>query len=343
LAPQTLSIGIVGAGSIVSRVHLPVLATCEGIRLAYVADKRPEAARRVGAAYRIPAIAATGDEDALPPTDVVLLAIPVTARAPYYELFARRGACVLAEKPLAVTAAEAERLCGLYPEYALACGFQRRSYATAGLARTIIAQNWLGPLRAMSMAEGALTTKTGVDARFYDDVAVGAGGALMDLGCHGLDLAIYLTGASAVSSLEQQFVFDGEVDREMRARMVLATPRGLCALDYLVTWLQPTANVTELRFDHCTVSFPCYPADSLEIRDLDSSLPAGAGSSAAASLTSRHAGASTVYQAFYMEWTAFLDGVRRRQPSMFSARSCLPVVRAVEALYAAGREGQAKS
>ena len=44
-------------------------------------------------------------------------------------------------------------------------------------------------------------------------------------------------------------------------------------------------------------------------------------------------GATTVYQAFYLEWMAFLDGVRTGQASEFSARSALATVGAVEALY----------
>ena len=39
-----LSIGIVGAGEIVRTIHLPVLSACEGVRLAYIADKYPRAA-----------------------------------------------------------------------------------------------------------------------------------------------------------------------------------------------------------------------------------------------------------------------------------------------------------
>ncbi len=329
--PAELSVGIVGAGEITSRIHLPVLTACDGIRIAYVADKKAQSARAVGESYKLTAITVPANIEDLPVSDVVLLAVPVSARAPYYELFARRKTAVLAEKPLAISGADAERICAMYSDYALACGFQRRSFATAVLARRAVAEKWFGTLRGVQVSEGSLTTKTGVDSHFYDQPSAG-GGVLMDLGCHSLDLAMYISGASAAIPVEHRFVFDDDIDREIEARLTLETPNGPCPLHYFVTWLRPAKNTIDLRFDNCTVSLSCRPGETLEIRS-------NIGGRLAALLAANGAGASTVYQAFYLEWTAFLDGVRTRQASKFSARSCLPTVRAVEALYAQRKGG----
>jgi len=326
---RLLSVGIVGAGEIVSRIHLPVLSACEGIGIEYVADKNPEAARSLASSYKLTPITVPNDLDHLPQTDVVLLAVPVTARLPYYEMFARRGTCVLAEKPLAVCVADAEHLCNLYPAYSLACGFQRRAYSAVVLARLLVAENWFGPLRSMSVSEGALTTKTGADSRFYDDAVSGGGGVLMDLGCHSLDMAMYISNATEAIPTERRFIYDGGVDREVQARLVLRSAKVSCDLDYLVTWLRPAKNAIELRFENCTVVLPCRPAQELEIRGTQNAR-------ASPFLIMKQAGAATVYQAFYMEWMAFLDGVRSRQASKFNARSCLATIRAIEALYRAG-------
>jgi predicted dehydrogenase len=327
---RVLSVGIVGAGEIVSRIHLPVLSACEGIRIAYVADRNPEAARSVAGSYRVAAFTAADNLANLPQTDVVLLAVPVTARVPYYELFAQRGTCVLAEKPLAVGGLEAERICGLYPEYGLACGFQRRSYASVALARLLVSENWFGRLRSISISEGALTTKTGADSRFYDDATSGGGGVLMDLGCHSLDASIYITGATEAVPVEQRFVFDDGVDREIDAHLTLHTAHGSVDLEYFVTWLRPAKNTVELRFENCTVELSCRPSQEIEIHGAQNQRDVAA-------LVMKHAGAATIYQAFYLEWMAFLDGVRSRRASEFNARSCLPTIRAVEALYRAGK------
>jgi predicted dehydrogenase len=194
----------------------------------------------------------------------------------------------------------------------------------------LVAEKWFGPLKSISVSEGALTTKTGTDFRFYDEAGSG-GGVLMDLGCHSLDLAIYISGATRVEIAKQRFVFDGEVDREVEARMMLCTPSGECELDYFVTWLRPADNVIQLQFDNCVASLSCRPSEHIEIRSL-------LGGRRAALLSARHPGATTVYQAFYLEWTAFLDGVRNCQASRLSARSALTTVAAVEALYDLGRQ-----
>jgi predicted dehydrogenase len=328
--PQVLSVGVVGAGEIVSRMHLPVLSACEGIRIAYVADKNPQVAQSVAGSYKVAPVTVADNVDELPRTDVVLLAVPVTARMPYYELFAKRGTCVLAEKPLAAGSSEAQRICGMYPDYALACGFQRRSYASVVLAKSLVAESWFGELRSISISEGAVTTKTGADSRFYDDALSGGGGVLMDLGCHSLDAAIYITAASEAIPVKQGFVFDGGVDREIDAHLTLQTAHGSCELNYLVTWLRPAKNTIELQFENCIVEFSGRPSPEIELRGAKSC-------SSVASLMMKDAGAATIYQAFYLEWMAFLDGVRSRQASKFNARSCLPTIRAVEALYSAGK------
>lgn len=329
-AECVLSVGIVGAGEIVSRVHLPVLTACEGIRIIYVADKRAQAAQCVAQNYKVASFGVDDNLEKLPQTDVVLLAVPVTARGPYYDLFAKRGTCVLAEKPLSTCDTDAVRVCELYPDHALACGFQRRSYGSVILTKLLVAENWFGPLRSISISEGALTTKTGANSRFYDDAASGGGGVLMDLGCHSLDTAIYVSDAREAIPVRQHFVFDGGVDREVNAHLNLRTPGGACELDYFVTWLRRAKNTIELCFDNCTVELSCRPAQEITIRGAQNHRPV-------ASMRMKHAGAATVYQAFYLEWTAFLEGVRRNQASKFSASSCLPTIRAVEALYSAGK------
>ncbi len=325
---RTLTVGVVGAGEIVSRMHLPVLRECAGLRVIYVADKNHDTVRSVARNYRAEAICINDSPNVLPKTDIALLAVPVMARTSYYELFSSRQTPVLAEKPLAATAAEAERICCSYPEQSLVCGFQRRSYASVALARRMVVENWFGPLRAISVAEGALTTRTGVDSRFYDQAGSG-GGVLMDLGCHSLDLAFYISGSHGFSIARQRFVFDGDVDREVEAQMLLHSPQGTCEMDYLVTWLRPAENEIRLRFDNCIASLPCTPSDSIAI--------SGIASRPRAVLSEKNCGASTVYQAFYLEWMEFLKGLQTGKPSAFSARSSLVTVQAVETLYSHGR------
>jgi predicted dehydrogenase len=53
-------------------------------------------------------------------------------------------------------------------------------------------------------------------------------------------------------------------------------------------------------------------------------------------LTSPAGGATTYNQAFYLEWTDFLDGIRQKKESLVSARSALLTTALVERLLQDG-------
>ena len=55
--------------------------------------------------------------------------------------------------------------------------------------------------------------------------------------------------------MEQRFVFDAGIDREIEARLYVAPPpHGSCDLDYLATWLQPDTKMpSNCAFDNCIV------------------------------------------------------------------------------------------
>jgi len=95
-----LTVGVIGAGEITTKIHLPAMTAMNGVRIAYIADVNLNAARQAGASYGIDSLGLDGDPSSLPSTDVALLAIPVGARAPFYELFAGRGTAVFAESLL---------------------------------------------------------------------------------------------------------------------------------------------------------------------------------------------------------------------------------------------------
>ena len=94
-------------------------------------------------------------------TDVVLLAVPVTARLAYYELFAKRGTSVLAEKPLAIREFRGRTHLQIVSRISPSLRLPAANYASVALRRLLVTENWFGPLVSISVSEGALTTKTG--------------------------------------------------------------------------------------------------------------------------------------------------------------------------------------
>ncbi len=332
---KTLSVGVIGAGDIARKVHLPVLLSIPNIRVNWIFDASSERTRSVAKAYGINAVEPC-EASALPPCDTALIAIPIGVRESYYDTFASRGTAVFAEKPFAVSCAEHRRLVSRFEPYRLACGYMRRFYASTRMLREIIRSKPFGPLRAMTISEGNRSTGSRVDRSYLDDSSQSAsGGILSELGCHSLDVALFITGAQSYETTACQFVFDGNVDRKITATIRFHDSRYLpdsgVVLNYCVSWLDRQNNVIILEFENCRVWAEIAPGG--EVRMGDPSRP-----SEGILLVPPSQGAKTANQAFYLQWQSFFEGVRSGSESDISARSALPVSTLIEDLYARGRQ-----
>lgn len=326
----SFSIGIVGAGEITRRAHLPVLVNTPDVKISWIYDHRPERAQVLARAYGLTAIRSLMPEE-LPACDVALLAIPVDVRADYLRHFSRRGTAVLCEKPFAMTAAEHSRITAEFAPHTIACGFMRRFFRSIQLLRRIVGEQIFGPLLRLDISEGNRSKGSGVDASFLDDPRLGASrGVLADLGSHSIDLALFISGASAFEVLSCSRVLDGTVDRKVVARVQLYISSTVAApveLNFGVSWLDRQENQVRLTFANTTawsalgVSEDIYIGDPRRPRD-------------AISLHSKAIGATTYNQAFYLEWREFLDGLREQRESLISARSAMLTTSLVEALLA---------
>jgi predicted dehydrogenase len=330
---QVYSVGVIGTGTIARQVHLPVLATTPNARVAWVADVVADSARRVGRAYGVPHIALSDSLDQLPQCDAVLLAIPVGARNPYYPILAKQRIGVLVEKPFATSIEEHRRIVGQFEPNRIACGLMRRTYANTLLLQAMVQEEWFGPLEAMCIAEGGRAMRTGTDRTYLDNRGIAGGGVLLDLGCHTLDLALFITRASAYEIVEQEVVQDGDIDRKVTAtiqlRNVGGRPDTTCRLEYCVSWLDPLPNSIQLMFPEATVVVGTIPEARMEIRPRRSHR-------VRATIQPSEPAARTSYQAFFLEWESFLRGLSEGKASMISAQSCEMTTMLIADIYQRG-------
>lgn len=331
---KTLSIGVVGAGDIARKVHLPVLLAMPSVRVLWVYDANVAQGRSVAKAFRVPAVNLCSPAD-LPACDVALLAIPVGARAPYYDAFAEQGVAVLAEKPFAVSAANHRALTDRFEPHRLGCGYMRRFYSSTRILRDLVQSMRFGRLKRMSIAEGNRSAGSRVDRSYIDDACQSYyGGILSELGCHSLDVALFITGARQCEIQSCDLVVDGHVDRKITARInltgsTLLPPEGT-SLEFCVSWLDRQANRIVLEFEHCEVWAEIQPGSEVRMGRLDRPL-------SAIVLTAASRAATTANQAFYLQWRSFFDGVYTGKESEVSAHSALPATSLIERLYEAGR------
>ncbi len=326
---KQLTVGVVGAGQIVRDIHLPVLAALPDVRVAWIVDAVADRARAAGRDFGIPAIEAPGDPAALPACDVALLGVPAHVREGYFRAFAVRATAVLAEKPFTIGATDHRRCADLFPEHRVACGYMRRFYEGTATLRRAVLDRPFGAVRAVRIAEGDRAKKTGFDATFLDRPSRDGGGVLWAIGCHVLDLAVYLTDAREFEIVSRDVVFDADTDREASAEILLrgrdeagswTVPFQFCA-----SWLGPQSNRVEIEFERATVAAGLGP-DSVVSAELAS------GARLALSRDGSPAEARTSYQAFYLEWRDFLDGVAHSRASRIAASTSLLTTQLVDAL-----------
>jgi predicted dehydrogenase len=327
-----LSIGIVGAGEISRKSHLPVLVNTPDVEIAWIYDRHRASAQGLARAYGLRALHSLSPEQ-LPACDVVLLAIPVDARGEYLDHLCSSGGAALCEKPFATSSADHQRLIDRFAAHALGAGFMRRFFRSTILLRQIVADGIFGPLLNIDISEGHRSKGSGIDASFLDDPQSGASrGVLTDLGSHSIDVALYVSGAMGFDVQSCSKVMDGAIDRKATAAVRLHTAANGSVpveLSYQVSWLDRQENRIQLTFEHTKVWSGLVPHAEVFVGSPESPQQA-------IRLASQRPGATTYNQAFYLEWTDFLAGFRAERESITSARSALLTTSLVEALLAAG-------
>jgi len=218
---SSIGVGMVGY-AFMGRAHSQAWRTVDRVfdlplrpRLAAVCGRDRAAAET--AAARLGWAAAETDWRALIARDDVQLidiAAPGSVHAPIAIAALQAGKHVLCEKPLANTLAEAERMAaaadGAFPSGARAMvGFNYRRVPALALARRLVEQGRIGPLRhvrAVYLQDWLVDPDSPLTWRMQAEQA--GSGALGDLGAHIVDLARFLTGdeITGVAAVSATFV-----------------------------------------------------------------------------------------------------------------------------------------
>jgi predicted dehydrogenase len=188
-------VGIAGYGLAGEVFHAPLVAAAGGLAVAGVVTGDPERQARARAAHPGAAVVARVDE-LWGRIDLLVVAAPNRAHVPLALEAIERGVAVVVDKPLAITAAGAERVV--------------TAAAAAGVPLTVFHnRRWDGDFLTLRrlVSEGALGEPTRLESRFErfrPRVKEGAwreaaaeeegGGLLLDLGPHLVDQAIELLG-----------------------------------------------------------------------------------------------------------------------------------------------------
>lgn len=324
----SLTVGVIGCGTIVRNVHLPVLLSLPGIDVAWLADRDASRARALSAASGVDALPVSEELTHLPKVDILLLGIPNGARPPYFDLI-RQGLarCAYVEKPFARSMEEHEFLTRGLEAWQVAVGHDRRAFGLTRLAREVVESQIFGLLRAVRFEFGGLgRILTG--GGYYGSAQLAGGGTLYQMGVHYIDSLLFITRARDVAVESGVMEVEDELDIHTEADLILTLEDGRqVPLHVLATTLKRASNRIELEFDRAQVSFaPGYGDPRLEVS------ARSAGIVGHLHPTPNH-GPLTVHASFASHWRGVLEAVAQRTPNETSAAACRLTTQALEALY----------
>jgi len=201
-----MNIAIIGCGAVFENIHLPVLKKIENIKVICLID--PDK-RRVGIWARKLGASHCDNVQSIPPSvTAALVAVPNHLHLSVTEALLAKGIHVLCEKPMAISFDECKRMIDASVRFKkrLMINHVYRFHRPVCELRRILDEGLLGGIQRVDMALGsrfAWPSKTG----FYSDRKQAGGGVLMDLGCHLIELALWLfgpiEGVEAVSLYER--------------------------------------------------------------------------------------------------------------------------------------------
>jgi predicted dehydrogenase len=186
-----IRLAILGCGAITRSEHIPAVNAHPEVELVALVDTDTSRANALIQSRGLTSKAVADYHDLFGQVDAVINALPNHLHVGSNMDCLGAGIHVLCEKPLAITAAEAQR-CTEFAEQkklVLAVGMNRRFAASHPLLKLVIAEGLLGTLQSYDFQYGGAFDWRSASG-FYFDRAKAGGGALVDFGVHMLDSVI---------------------------------------------------------------------------------------------------------------------------------------------------------
>jgi len=193
---NTLKLAVVGCGAQAQGGHLPATMLSERIALTALVDINLAQAHRLADQYGVPLVTSNYN-DIIGKADAALIVLPNWLHAPVAVELLRQGIHVLVEKPMATSLEGCEEMiaAAATTQRKLAVGFDFRFLKTSRFVHQAIQSGLLGDLRRFDLRLGnALPTSYILKSDYLMARETAGGGALIDLGVHALDLALWWFG-----------------------------------------------------------------------------------------------------------------------------------------------------
>lgn len=198
---DSLGVAIIGLGGYALAQIMPSFPGARGCHIAAVVSGNPDKAKRVAEAYGLAEdqIYSYENFDQIAADDrvgAVYVILPSGLHAEWTEKAFAAGKHVLCEKPMALSAAECERMIAASKRAGkkLMIGYRCHFEPYNLKAMELVRENALGPLRLIRTAHQYPTGPATPASNWRLNRALAGGGPLEDYGLYGLQAALYLTG-----------------------------------------------------------------------------------------------------------------------------------------------------
>lgn len=190
--------GVIGAGGIALRRTIPEAVAMPGrAELTAVMDLDPERAEAVGKKFGVPHYSSEAELLAAD-IDAIYIATPPNVHCRQVVQAAEAGKHILCEKPVALSVDEIDRMEAAVSKAGVKfmLGFCMRNNVYHRKARELVQSGALG---SIVMGRAQLTCwYPPIPGAWRQDVSIGGGGSLIDMGTHCLDILEWITGSKIV-------------------------------------------------------------------------------------------------------------------------------------------------
>jgi predicted dehydrogenase len=207
------NVGMIGLGRM-GLTHLSILRSRPGVDVRAVCDPSRAMTTALRAVLPLPAYHDAEEMLEREALDCVVISTPSDSHARLIRAALRQGLHVFTEKPFVLSADDGAAILGDLRARPAAnqVGYVNRFNAVFREVKRLLDARVLGDLRSFSSEMHAATVLEEQRGTWRSSRATG-GGCLYELGCHCIDLAIYLFGQpSRVASSVMQSVFSRDVD-----------------------------------------------------------------------------------------------------------------------------------
>lgn len=202
---RPINIGIIGAGAIAQRGHVPEFLSINGVRIEAIADCDKDKAALVAQKVGITRVFADyQDLLSLEDLDAVSVCTPNYLHAPITIAACDAGKHVLCEKPMATTLSDAQRMIDAAKKnHVVLMIEQAKRFTPPGeVAKSLLQLGVVGDILAVRSKYGHWGAHTwSPTGSWFFEKAKSGGGALIDLGIHVADLINWYTEGMQVETV----------------------------------------------------------------------------------------------------------------------------------------------